>query len=57
MGYIGLTQTHSIAIEYDEFGDERLRASISAAETAVDNLVEELVQNLLETADREPALA
>ena len=57
MGYIGLTQTHSIAIEYDEFGDERLRASISAAETAVDNLVEELAQNRLETADREPALA
>ena len=57
MGYIGLTQTHSIAIEYDEFGDERLRASISAAETAVDNLVEELAQNRLEAADREPALA
>ncbi len=57
MGYIGLTQTHSIAIEYDEFGDERLRASISAAETAVDDLVEELAQNRLEAADREPALA
>jgi len=57
MGYIGLTQTHSIAIEYDEFGDERLRASISAAETAVDNLVEELARSLVETADREPALA
>lgn len=57
MGYIGLTQTHSIAIEYDEFGDERLRASISAAETAIDDLVEELAQSLVETADREPALA
>lgn len=57
MGYIGLTQTHSIAIEYDEFADERLRASISAAETAVDVLVEELAQNLAETKRREPALA
>jgi FMN-dependent NADH-azoreductase len=54
MSYIGLTQTHSIAIEYDEFGDERLRASILAAETAVDDLVEELAQNFAEAAGREP---
>lgn len=57
MGYIGLTQTHSIAIEYDEFGDERLRASIAAAEAAVDDLVGELAQNSTETTGREPALA
>lgn len=57
MGYLGLTQTHSIAIEYDEFADERLRASISAAEEAVDELVEKLAQNFVETAVREPALA
>lgn len=44
MSYLGLTQTHSIAIEYDEFGDERLRASISAAEIAVDELVISLAQ-------------
>lgn len=57
MSYIGLTQTHSIAIEYDEFGDERLRASISAAEASVDGLVTELALNLVETTGREPALA
>lgn len=57
MGYIGLTQTHSIAIEYDEFGDERLRASIAAAEVAIDDLVGELAQNATETTGREPALA
>jgi FMN-dependent NADH-azoreductase len=57
MAYLGLTQTHSVAIEYDEFGDERLRASISAAETAVDDLVEALARSLVEIAGREPALA
>lgn len=44
MGYLGLTDTYSIAIEYDEFADERLRASISAAEAAVDDLVETLAR-------------
>lgn len=57
MSYIGLTQTHSIAIEYDEFGDERLRTSIAAAEASVDGLVTELALNLVETTGREPALA
>lgn len=57
MSYIGLTQTHSIAIEYDEFGDERLRASISAAETAVDGLAEALTRSLVEGVGREPVLA
>ena len=42
LGYIGLTDSRTIAIEYDEFGDERLAASIAAAETAVDDLVEAL---------------
>jgi FMN-dependent NADH-azoreductase len=57
MSYIGLTQTHSIAIEYDEFADERLRTSIAAAEASVDGLVTELALNLVETTGREPALA
>ena len=57
MSYLGLTQTHSIAIEYDEFGDERLRASISAAEAAVDALVAELARNAAEVAEREPVMA
>lgn len=55
MGYLGLTQTHSIAIEYDEFADERLRASISAAETAVDDLVGKLARDVAEAA--KPSLA
>jgi FMN-dependent NADH-azoreductase len=42
--YLGVTETHSIAIEYDEFGDERLKSSIAAAEQAVDDLVDRLVQ-------------
>ncbi|MFC5422425.1 FMN-dependent NADH-azoreductase [Bosea eneae] len=57
MSYLGLTQTHSIAIEYDEFGDERLRASISAAEAAVDGLVAELARNAAEVVEREPVMA
>lgn len=43
LAYIGLTETHSVAIEYDEFGDERLVASIAAAEAAVDALVDKLL--------------
>lgn len=42
LSYIGLRQTHSIAIEYDEFGDERLAQSIALAERSVDALVDEL---------------
>jgi FMN-dependent NADH-azoreductase len=41
--YIGITQTWRIAIEYDEFGGERLQASIQAAEQAVEELVQRLV--------------
>jgi FMN-dependent NADH-azoreductase len=40
--YIGITQSWSVAVEYDEFGDERLQASIAQAERSVDNLVAEL---------------
>jgi FMN-dependent NADH-azoreductase len=43
--YIGITQTWSVAVEYDEFGDERLRASIEQAEHAVDRLVSQLVRS------------
>lgn len=44
LAYIGLHDRHAIAIEYDEFGDQRLAASIAAAEQAVDALVEQLVR-------------
>lgn len=42
-GYIGITDIESVAVEYDEFADERLRASIAAAEAAVDGLVDRLI--------------
>lgn len=38
--YIGITDTHAAAIEYDEFSDERLRVSIVEAERRVDALVQ-----------------
>ncbi|MGR4862439.1 FMN-dependent NADH-azoreductase [Caulobacter sp. LARHSG274] len=43
-GYLGVTDVHSVAIEYDEFADARLAASILAAEAAVDDLVDRLLQ-------------
>lgn len=38
-GYIGITDLESIAVEYDEFADDRLAASITAAERRIDELV------------------
>ncbi|MCG2840606.1 NAD(P)H-dependent oxidoreductase [Sandaracinobacter sp. RS1-74] len=43
MAYIGLTQSHGLAIEYDEFADQRLAGSIAAAEEGVDRLVDRLL--------------
>lgn len=51
LAYIGLRHSDTVAIEYDEFADERLDASITAAEEAVDHLVE----RLLLTCDEELA--
>lgn len=45
MAYIGLHDSNTVAIEYDEFADKRLKASIVAAETAVDHLVGRLLSN------------
>jgi len=36
--YIGITDAHGVAIEYDEFGGERLERSIGQAEREVDAL-------------------
>ncbi|BBB11046.1 FMN-dependent NADH-azoreductase [Sphingopyxis sp. FD7] len=52
LAYIGLQDHHAIAIEYDEFGDQRLADSIAAAEQAVDALVDRL---LLDRRVAEPA--
>lgn len=41
--YLGITDFHSIAVEYDEFADERLQASLKHAEAEVDALVDRLV--------------
>lgn len=44
--YIGITNTSTVAIEYDEFADERLANSIEKAEQEVTRLVHELaIQN------------
>jgi FMN-dependent NADH-azoreductase len=44
-GYLGITDFDSVAIEYDEFADDRLKASIAAAEQAVDDLVNRLLSD------------
>lgn len=41
--YIGIDLVERVAIEYDEFGDDRLAASIAAAEHEVDALVARMV--------------
>jgi FMN-dependent NADH-azoreductase len=43
--YIGITQSWSVAAEYDEFGDYRLMASIENAEQEVDALVRRLTRS------------
>jgi FMN-dependent NADH-azoreductase len=44
--YIGITDLHGAAVEFDEFGDARLQASIAAAESQVDRLAELLAARL-----------
>ncbi|WP_267225960.1 FMN-dependent NADH-azoreductase [Dyella silvae] len=53
LDYIGIDQVDRVAIEYDEFSDKRLHASIAAAEAEVDALVERLAVAL---AGRRPAV-
>jgi len=40
--YLGITAFETVAVEYDEFADERLQASLARAEAEVDALVERL---------------
>ncbi|WKB51984.1 FMN-dependent NADH-azoreductase [Eleftheria terrae] len=40
--YIGITEVHGTAVEYDEFGDHRLQQSLLAAEARVDALAGQL---------------
>lgn len=44
--YVGIDTVDRVAIEYDEFADERLRDSIAAAEAEVDALAERLVDEM-----------
>ncbi len=55
MRYIGIDRLDSIAIEYDEFADERLQRSILAAEARVDALVDRLVAQIEGAAPRNAA--
>ncbi|MGH6694070.1 FMN-dependent NADH-azoreductase [Sphingopyxis sp.] len=48
LAYIGLRDADSIAVEFDEFADERLARSIAAAESRVDALVDRLLADLEE---------
>ncbi|TQF16242.1 NAD(P)H dehydrogenase [Myxococcus llanfairpwllgwyngyllgogerychwyrndrobwllllantysiliogogogochensis] len=43
-GYIGITDMDSVAVEYDEYGGERLERSIAHAEEQVDVLVARLLR-------------
>lgn len=43
LSYIGIRDSETVAIEYDEFADQRLSASIAQAEATVDHLVERLL--------------
>lgn len=43
LGYIGIDAMDAVAVEYDEFGGERLARSIAQAEAEVDALAERLV--------------
>lgn len=45
LAYLGLYDSDTVAIEYDEFADERLAGSIAAAEAAVDRLVDRLASS------------
>jgi len=53
--YIGIDRFDRVAVEYDEFGDERLRRSIAEAETAVDALVERLAAETAQCVAEAPA--
>lgn len=44
MAYIGITEVHAAAVEYDEFADERLAQSIRQAEARVDEIVDDLLR-------------
>lgn len=46
-GYLGVTDQHRIAVEYDEFGDERLALSLAQAEADIATLTTRLIASRL----------
>ncbi|WP_417815319.1 FMN-dependent NADH-azoreductase [Thalassospira alkalitolerans] len=48
--YIGITDQHRAAIEYDEFGDDRTAQSITDAEAKVANIITELLTRHADTS-------
>ncbi|XLZ70377.1 NAD(P)H-dependent oxidoreductase [Massilia sp. SR12] len=53
--YIGVSEAFGAAIEYDEFGDERLARSIAEAELATDRLAETIAASRAPDAARRVA--
>lgn len=51
-GYIGITDVRSVAVEYDEFGGDRLARSLRQAEQALDRLVDQLLIERTSSAAR-----
>jgi len=49
-GYLGVAEMHRVAIEYQEFGDERHRRSVARAQEDVVRVVEELSERRLSRA-------
>jgi FMN-dependent NADH-azoreductase len=46
LGFIGLGAPTWVRVGYEEFGDDRLKHSLAAAETAVDTLARQLAENV-----------
>ena len=44
--YLGIAQTHHVAIEYQEFGDQRHKQSVDAALAAIDPTVRTIASRL-----------
>lgn len=42
-GYMGITEMESVAVEYDEYADERLRTSLAHAELRLDAIADRLL--------------
>lgn len=45
LGYIGITDVHGVAVEYDEFGGPSLARSLAEAEAQVDQLADRLMRD------------